>query len=62
MCYVNEHSLLEEPQTEQKKVTGIDGVDKTLYDAAENIKQLVERMKNFQYKDWEFVGCTQMRA
>ena len=53
MCYVNEHSLLEEHRKQsRRKATGIDGVDKTQYDAeaAENIKRLVERMKKFQYK------------
>lgn len=53
MHCVNERSLMEEHRKQsRKKATGIDGVDKAQYDenAEENIRQLVERMKKFQYK------------
>ncbi|MCR4863917.1 MAG: group II intron reverse transcriptase/maturase [Bacteroidales bacterium] len=53
MHCVNEQSLLEEHRRQsRRKATGIDGVDKAQYDenAEENIRQLVERMKKFQYK------------
>jgi len=53
MHCVNEQSLLEEHRRQsRRKATGIDGVDKAQYDenAEENIRQLVERMKRFQYK------------
>ena len=53
MYLVNERTLMEEHQKQnRKKATGIDGVDKTSYDvkAAENIHDLVERMKKFQYR------------
>ena len=53
MHCVNEQSLLEEHRKQsRRKATGVDGVDKTRYDenAKENIRQLVERMKKFQYK------------
>lgn len=53
MHCVNEQSLMEEHRKQsRRKATGIDGVDKAQYDenAEENIRQLVERMKKFQYK------------
>ena len=53
MHYVNEQSLMEEHRKQSKrKATGIDGVDKAKYDrnAEENIRNLIERMKKFQYK------------
>ena len=53
MHCVNEQSLMAEHRKQsRKKATGIDGVDKAQYgeNAAENIRQLVERMKKFQYK------------
>ena len=53
MHCVNERSLMEEHRKQSKrKATGADGVDKAQYDenAEENIGQLVERMKKFQYK------------
>ena len=53
MHYVNEQSLMEEHRKQSgKKATGIDGVDKAEYDrnAEENIRNLIERMKKFQYK------------
>ena len=53
MHCVNERNLMEEHRKQsRKKATGIDGVDKAQYDenAEENIRQLVERMKKFQYK------------
>ena len=53
MHCVNEQSLLEEHRRQsRRKATGVDGVDKAQYDenAEENIRQLVERMKKFQYK------------
>ena len=53
MHCVNEQSLMEEHRKQsRKKATGIDGVDKAQYDenAEGNIRQLVERMKKFQYK------------
>ena len=53
MGCVNEQSLMEEHRRQSgKKATGIDGVDKAEYDrnAEENIRDLIERMKKFQYK------------
>ena len=53
MHHVNEQSLMEEHRRQSgKKATGIDGVDKAEYDrnAEENIRDLIERMKKFQYK------------
>ena len=53
MHCVNEQSLMVEHQKQsRRKATGVDGVDKAKYDeeAAMNIRQLVERMKKFQYK------------
>lgn len=53
MHCVNEQSLMEEHRRQnRKKATGADGVDKVQYDenVEENIRQLVERMKKFQYK------------
>ena len=53
MHYVNEQSLMEEHRKQSgKKATGIDGVDKAEYDsnAKGNIRNLIERMKKFQYK------------
>ena len=53
MHCVNEQSLMEEHRRQnRKKATGADGVDKAQYDenVEENIRQLVERMKKFQYK------------
>ena len=53
MHSVNEQSLMEEHRKQsRRKATGVDGVDKAQYDenAEEKIRQLVERMKRFQYK------------
>ena len=53
MHCVNEQSLMEEHRKQsRRKATGADGVDKAQYDedAEGNIRQLVERMKKFQYK------------
>ena len=53
MHCVNEQTLMEEHRKQsRKKATGVDGVDKAQYDenAEENIRQLVDRMKKFQYK------------
>lgn len=53
MHYVNEQTLMQEHRKQaRKKATGIDGVDKTAYDenAEENIRELVSKMKKFQYK------------
>ena len=53
MCCVNEEALLEEHKGQiKKKATGVDGVDKLTYDehAEENIRNLIQRMKQFQYK------------
>ena len=53
MHYVNEQTLMAVHQRQDiRKATGIDGVNKLKYDenAAENIHQLVERMRKFQYK------------
>ena len=53
MHRVNADSLMAEHRKQiRKKAKGIDGVDKTQYDqnAAENIQNLLERMKKFQYK------------
>ncbi|MBR6862372.1 MAG: group II intron reverse transcriptase/maturase [Acidaminococcaceae bacterium] len=53
MHCVNVQSLMEEHRRQsRRKATGVDGVDKAQYDenAEENIRQLVERMKRFQYK------------
>ena len=53
MHYVNEQTLMMEHRKQaRKKATGIDGVDKTAYDenAEENIRELVMKMKRFQYK------------
>ena len=53
MHCVNEQSLMEEHRRQsRRKATGVDGVDKAQYDenAEENVRQLVERMKKFQYK------------
>ena len=53
MHYVNEQTLMEEHRKQaRKKATGIDGVDKTAYDenAEENKRELVKKMKKFQYK------------
>ena len=53
MHYVNEQTLMEEHRKQaRKKATGIDGVDKTAYDenAEENIRELVMKMKRFQYR------------
>ena len=53
MHCVNEQSLMEEHRRQsRRKATGVDGVDKAQYDknAEENIRQLVERIKKFQYK------------
>ena len=53
MHYVNEQTLMMEHRKQaRKKATGIDGVDKAAYDenAAENIRELVSKMKKFQYK------------
>lgn len=53
MHHVNEQALMMEHRKQaRKKATGIDGVDKTVYDAnaEENIRELVSKMKKFQYK------------
>ena len=53
MHYVNEQTLMMEHRKQaRKKATGIDGVNKTAYDenAEENIRELVCKMKKFQYK------------
>lgn len=53
MHYVNEQTLMMEHRKQaKKKATGIDGVDKTTYDenAEENIRELVSKMKKFQYR------------
>lgn len=53
MHCVNAQSLMEEHRRQsRRKATGVDGVDKAQYDenAEETIRQLVERMKRFQYK------------
>ena len=53
MHCVNEQSLMEEHRKQsRRKATGVDGVDKAQYDenAEDNIRQLVERMKKYQYK------------
>lgn len=53
MHYVNEQTLMAEHKKQaRKKATGVDGVDKTAYDenAEENIRELVNKMKKFQYR------------
>ena len=53
MHYVNEQTLMAEHRKQAKrKATGVDGVDKTAYDenAEENIRELVSKMKKFQYR------------
>ena len=53
MHYVNEQTLMQEHRKQaRKKATGIDGIDKTAYDenAEENIRELVSKMKKFQYR------------
>lgn len=53
MHYVNEQTLMMEHRKQaRKKATGIDGVDKMAYDenAEENIRELVSKMKKFQYR------------
>ena len=53
MYHVNERTLLEEHQKQsKKKATGIDGIGKEEYEAnlPENLSNLVERMKRFQYR------------
>lgn len=53
MHNVNEQTLmLEHRRQARKKATGIDGVDKTAHDenAEENIRELVRKMKKFQYR------------
>lgn len=53
MHNVNERTLMAEHRKQsRKKATGIDGVDKAVYDenAQESIAALVERMRKFQYK------------
>ena len=53
MHYVNEQTLMMEHRKQaRKKATGIDGVDKAAYgeNAEENIRELVMKMKRFQYK------------
>ena len=53
MCCVNEELLTEEHKKQgKKKATGIDRVNKAMYDvnAKENISALLERMKKFQYR------------
>jgi len=56
MYHVNERTLYEEHQRQsRKKATGIDGVTKDDYNAniTENLKDLVERMKQFSYRPLE---------
>lgn len=53
MHYVNEQMLMMEHRKQaRKKATGIDGVDKAAYEenAEENIRELVMKMKRFQYR------------
>lgn len=53
MHYVNEQTLMEVHQRQDiRKATGIDGVSKLKYDenVVENIHNLMERMRKFQYK------------
>lgn len=53
MHYVNEQTLMMEHRKQtRKKATGIDGIDKTAYDenAKGNIRELVSKMKKFQYR------------
>lgn len=53
MHYVNEQTLMMEHRKQaRKKATGVDGVDKTAYDenAEENIRELVSKVKKFQYR------------
>ncbi len=53
MHYVNEQTLMKEHRKQaRKKATGVDGVDKMAYDenAEENIRELVSKMKKFQYR------------
>ena len=50
---VNEQTLMAEHRKQaRKKATGIDGVNKTAYEenAEENIRELVGKMKKFQYR------------
>lgn len=50
---VNEQTLMAEHRRQsRKKATGVDGIDKASYDehAKENIRELVQRMRKFQYK------------
>ena len=53
MHNVNEETLMSEHRKQnRKKAVGVDGVSKDQYDenAEENIRELVKRMKKFQYK------------
>lgn len=53
MHYVNEQTVMMEHRKQaRKKATGTDGVDKMAYDenAEENIRELVRKMKKFQYR------------
>lgn len=53
MHNVNEQTLMAEHRKQaRKKATGIDGVNKTAYEenAEENIRELVGKMKKFQYR------------
>ena len=53
MHYINEQTLMMEHRKQtRKKATGIDGIDKTAYDenVEENIRELVSKMKKFQYR------------
>ena len=53
MHNVNEETLMSEHRKQnRKKAVGVDGVSKDQYDenAKENIRELVKRMKKFQYK------------
>ena len=53
MDNVNEETLMSEHRKQnRKKAVGVDGVSKDQYDenAKENIRELVKRMKKFQYK------------
>ena len=53
MHNVNEETLMSEHRKQnRRKATGVDGISKNQYEenAEENIKELVQRMRKFQYK------------
>lgn len=51
MHNVNEQSLMMQHRHQKlNKATGIDKVDKQAYEANENIRRLVQKMKKFQYR------------